>query len=207
MIDVAPSGRRPGTLLICGFGPFPESPENPSGPVAQALPALLAGMPARALTAPTAWSSAYETVAEAAEGCAAVLLLGVDPAGDHFEVEMRARNEVSLSRVDAAGARRAWRRISRSGPAVARSTAPVAAMVRAIGREGLPARASSDAGDYLCNYTLYRLLTERPALVTGFLHLPTGADFDHEALTRGAQAAALAFAGVLRTPAPAFAEA
>lgn len=199
--------RRPGTLLICGFGPFPEAPENPSGPVALAVAAELAAMPARAVVAPTAWSGAYQAIMRASEGCTAVLLLGVDPAAGDFQVEMRARNETSVSRPDAEGERRQHRRIARSGPAVARSTAPVAAMVRAIEREGLPARASSDAGDYLCNYALYRLLTERPQLVTGFLHLPGAGGFDDGARIRAARAAALTFAGVLRSPAPAFAEA
>lgn len=47
---------------------------------------------------------------------------------------------------------------------------PVQAMLSAIETQGLPVGLSSDAGDYLCNFTLYRLLAEVP--MTAFLHVP-----------------------------------
>jgi uncharacterized membrane protein YgdD (TMEM256/DUF423 family) len=65
-------------------------------------------------------------------------------------------------------------------------------MIAALAREGLPARASSDAGDYLCNHVFYRLLTEPGAPPAAFLHLPPGLDLD--ALERGAKAAIAAIA-------------
>jgi pyrrolidone-carboxylate peptidase len=57
-------------------------------------------------------------------------------------------------------------------------------MVRAIQDAGYPSVASSDAGDYLCNFTLYRILTaqtdEADAPPVGFLHVPRAVDRDGE---------------------------
>jgi pyroglutamyl-peptidase len=190
----------PARLLVCGFGPFPEAPENPSAPVAAMIAAEDPALTALAL--PTTWAGAYPSLEAALHDVDSVLLLGVDPQADDFAVEMRACNQASTTHPDHAGVRRANSRISRVGPAVSRSTAPVADMVAAIAREGLPARASSDAGDYLCNYVLYRMLTEQAELVTGLVHLPLAAEPD--ALARGARAAARVFARAL-SPRPAYA--
>jgi len=191
--------RRPARLLIAGFGPYPDVPRNPASHIAHTLAAegVLAGVGVRAITVPTLWGHAADAVFEAAEDCSGVLLLGVDPAAPGFTVEMRARN-VAGRRRDAAGEKPANRRISAVGPAVGRSTAPVASMVEAIARESFAARASSDAGDYLCNYVFYRLLTEAPGLVSGLVHVPLNADI--EALAGGTRAAAFAFAAAVRTP-------
>ena len=43
-------------------------------------------------------------------------------------------------------------------------------MARTIQDLGLAADVSQDAGDYLCNFTLYRLLAQVP--MTAFLHVP-----------------------------------
>ena len=198
MIDKACAA--PSRLLVCGFGPFPEAPDNPSAAVARAIAEEDGAV--FALTLPTVWADAYEALGTAVEDADGVLLLGIDPQADDFAVEMRACNHASTTHPDHAGARRPSSRISRVGPAVSRSTAPVADLVAAIAHEGLPVRASSDAGDYLCNYVLYRLLTERAELVTGLVHLPMLAD--REALVRGGRAAARVFARAL-TPRPAYA--
>lgn len=129
-----------------------------------------------------------------------VLLIETCPTSREFLVEMRAQNRP---------ARRASDRISPLGPAVARATGPVADMRLAVEREGLPVRASSDAGGRLGNDLLYRLLTEvapmsgGPAI--GLLHLPardTAADtsLDDDQLDRGVMAAVRAFAETLCSP-------
>ena len=194
---------RSAALLLAGFGPFPGAPDNPSSELAFRI-AADARLNAQAVAAPTTWGGAYEAIVAAAQDCAGVLLFGIDPGASDFAVEMRACNARAL-RPDAAGERPPTPRIDHSGPAVARSNAPIALMLQALSHERLPTRASSDAGDYICNYVLYRLLTERPDLVTGLVHLPAGADAD--ALIRGAAASALAFAQPVRAPRTLYAEA
>jgi pyroglutamyl-peptidase len=131
-----------------------------------------------------------------------VLLLGVASGAQAFRVEMRAANLARTDLADAEG--RLFRRahISPVGPAVARATAPVEPMVAALQRAGLRATASSDAGDYLCNFTFYRVLTEiaaePDAPLAAFLHLPPIQEgFSLDDLERGVKATASVFARTL----------
>jgi pyroglutamyl-peptidase len=90
--------------------------------------------------------------------------------------------------------------IAPNGPALARAHVPAEAMAEAIRSEGLPVEISEDAGDYLCNYVFYRLLTELAATPSGpsaaFLHIPpvAAAGLTLDDLERGTKTAAAAFA-------------
>ena len=197
-------------LLITGFGPFPGAPTNPTAEVVERLVEQAwapRGARVRALVAPVRWSGSAETIDEAVResGCDGALLLGVAGKAREFRVEMRARNHADRRRPDSDG--KHWRneKIDPTGPAVARSTAPVAEMVRAIQDAGFPSVASSDAGDYLCNFTLYRLLTGvgegAYAPPIGFLHVPRVIERDGvevpvslDDLERAVKAATTAFA-------------
>jgi pyrrolidone-carboxylate peptidase len=80
-------------------------------------------------------------------------------------------------------------------------------MIEAIGQAGLPVGASDDAGNYLCNFTLYRLLQARAAAAIGFLHVPqarecdAGGRFGLDQIELAVQSAADAFAVSLARPA------
>src|SRR5690606_5878845 len=63
--------------------------------------------------------------------CVAVLLIGSDDHEESFRVQMRAENRRGGSGRDA--------RILKDGPAVARATAPVAEVVRALREAGMQA--------------------------------------------------------------------
>lgn len=200
-------------LLICGFGPFPAAPANPAGRVIEALRARdWSPQGARAAYAvlPTLWAGAVEELgaAMAACDCTGVLLVGVAVKARGFRVELRARNRAAPARADAAGLMLGRDRVDLAGSSFVRVTAPVAEMFAALCAEGLPAAPSSDAGAYLCNYTLYRALTDvagRPDAPTiGFLHVPAArelagpaAAFTLEQIERGVRAAAQAFADAL----------
>ena len=191
----------PVRLLICGFGGFPGFPDNPAARVVERLRAT-AWAPPRAETAyqliPTTWGEGHRAAARAAKAFEpdGVLVLGVAGGADCFRVETQACNLAGTGRPDAEGAVHDTAFISLAGPDIATTTAPAAAMVEAIAKAGLPVCASSNAGDYLCNYVFYRLLTEAPASCTAFLHLPP--DLDLDALERGAKAAAAALGLSLR---------
>ena len=62
------------------------------------------------------------------------------------------------------------------GPAAYFSTLPLAAMLKALVDEGIPAYTSSTAGTYLCNQTMYTTLhalaQRRHPARAGFIHLP-----------------------------------
>ena len=152
-------------LLVCAFQ---SSPDGPADSVEQAVTRLAEqswSPPAVAASyyfIPRDWSRALEGVADMmrATEAGAVLLVATARRSQDFVVEMRAQNRVTVIRPDASGRLLSRPRITPVGPAVARTTGPVADMLRAMAKTGLAAHASSDAGDYICNYVLYRLLTE-----------------------------------------------
>ena len=193
-------------LLVCGFDAFPGVEANPSAAVVerlrtQAWSAEGAGVEYAIL--PTVWEEVAEVLSEARRtgGAQGVLLTGVAGGAQGFRMEMRAQNLASTTSPDARGLRHAADRISPMGMAVLRATAPVQAVVEAIRAEGLPAEASADCGDYLCNYTLYRLLEEhagdRTLRPVGFLHLPPAHVLSLDDLERGVKAAARVMARAL----------
>lgn len=120
--------------------------------------------------------------------CRALLLVG-QTRGDRFRVQLRAENK-GLARAG---------KISRTGPALARATAPAASMVRALGDAGLSAQASSadeeDAGDFLLYSVLTRLENEPDAPSIGLLRAPV--DAAAGSVQKGVKAAATAMACTL----------
>lgn len=118
--------------------------------------------------------------------CRGLLLVGRTRQGEAFRIQTRAENRQPGGRD----------RIAADAPGLARATAPVAEMVRALNGAGLHVSASSegeeDAGDYL----LFRILNALPdgvdAPAVGLLRAPL--DLDDAAVTAGVKAAAGAIA-------------
>ena len=125
--------------------------------------------------------------------CRAVLLVGRTQKGAGFRVQMRAENRTLDYK----------HRLSSTGPGVARTTAPVADMVRALTAAGLQADASSDIEEDAGSYLLYRVLSDLPdgplTPSIGLLRAPAPAN--EAAVRRGVKAAASAMASHL-TPLP-----
>lgn len=82
----------------------------------------------------------------------ALLLVGRTHHGDAFCVQMRAENR------DLAGGGR----LDDLGPSLARATAPVADIVRALREAGVNAGATSEAEEDSGSYLLYRVLSALP---------------------------------------------
>jgi pyrrolidone-carboxylate peptidase len=118
--------------------------------------------------------------------CRAILLVGRTHRSGGFRVQMRAEN-----RALSGGAK-----LTHTGPAMARATAPVADMVRALNAAGLSADASSDGEDDVGSFLLYSILTGLPdnadVPAIGLLRAPV--DLPAEAVQKGVKAAAAAMA-------------
>lgn len=165
------------SLLVCGFGSFPAAPVNPAAAVTQRLAAsnwTPEGAATRYLTLPVAWRGAAERVLDdlARAPADAVLVVGVAVEADAFRVELQGRNTAAAGRADHLGELWTEPHISPGGPARLAATIPAETALQALLGAGLPARLSQDAGDYLCNFTLYRLLEAAAAPAIGFLHVP-----------------------------------
>lgn len=142
--------RRPG-LVICAYDPYEQdwdpvedlsgAPWNPAG--------------ARTIAVPGADP---EALAETLRGrladpdCRGLLLLGRTHRTDGFQLQMRAENRV----LGGGG------KLSVTGPATARVTAPVAEIIRDLHEAGLDASARSDGEDDAGSYLLYTLLSSLP---------------------------------------------
>jgi pyroglutamyl-peptidase len=164
-------------LLVTGFGPFPLVPRNPSGALARAVarhPRLgLAGIEARALVLETAYGAIDGALrpALAAWRPDAVLMIGVAARRRVVCVEVQALNRASRLFPDAGGRVGAGLALAPDLPLRLRTRAPAGRILRALLRAGLPARASRDAGRYLCNASYFALLAERVA-PAAFVHVP-----------------------------------
>jgi pyroglutamyl-peptidase len=198
-------------LLVCGFGGFPAAPRNPSALVIEALAA--AGWAPRDvetdyLTLPVSWSNSVNLILDAlrARPADAVLVVGVATSADAFRVETLGRNRASRSLGDADGELWPNAVISAEGAGVIAATAPSEEVLEGLLHANLPARLSDDAGDYLCNFTLYSLLAASAAPVVGFLHVPQArecaedASFDIADVERAVRAAAQAYAEAVSRP-------
>jgi pyroglutamyl-peptidase len=173
-------------LLVGGFEGFGRHRSNPSAdialPVAQGLGADIVRLPVDFDEAFPALKDAYEQGEHEA-----VLLFGLGAhASNMVKIETGARNfDMSMLFADANGKRRLgfiepnadWRRPVTIDTETIRNNIETA---------GVRARFSRDAGTYVCNHLLYRVLgdIEAPA---GFLHLGRG--MSDEQVTRSARAA------------------
>lgn len=118
--------------------------------------------------------------------CRAVLLIGRTKKSDGFRIQMRAENRALTG----------GQKLSQTGPALARATAPAADMVRALTDAGLAAEATSDGEDDAGSYLLYRILTALPdnADVPSVGLLRASASMDEDQVRLGVQTAATAMA-------------
>jgi len=196
-------------LLVCGFREFPAAPRNPSAEVIEALAAQAWSPPdvdIEFLALPVSWTDTVPAVLAAAKARPAdgILVVGVATSADAFRVETLGRNKAA--RADAQDPEAPGPLIDAGGPGVIAVTAPTEAMLEAIVQTGLAARLSDDAGDYLCNFTLYSLLVAKAAPEVGFLHVPQarecadGALFGLADVDKAVRAACTAFAGALSRP-------
>ena len=168
-------------VLITGFDPFPGAPYNPTPPLVARLLRLRRPALGDVEMVGHIFHVTYATVdRELPELIArhrphAILMFGLADRTAHVRIETRARNAVTTRFPDAD--RNRARKGSIAGGAGARMFGPhTARLLRAAAGTGIDARASRDAGSYLCNYLSWRAIeaTERdngPALAA-FVHVP-----------------------------------
>jgi pyroglutamyl-peptidase len=168
------------TVLITGFGPFPAVPVNATmrlvPEIAEAGSRLLPGLRIATAILATEWQAAPQRLdrllAEVRPDL--VLHFGVSGRARGFEVETRACNRCAAS-PDASGALPPAGIIRQGGAVHLAAGLPVPYLVARLRRRGIRAFVSRDAGDYLCNATLYHSLALArgvPGRRVGFIHVP-----------------------------------
>jgi pyroglutamyl-peptidase len=166
-------------LLVTGFGPFPGAPENPTERLIKAL----AGEAAEAFGASAfhaavlrteyrwSWAELERLTADLAPDI--VVHFGLSEGIEAIHLECVGRNVVNPAKPDACGHAPSSSHLAEDGPDTLASTFPAEAILSALHGAGIPAALSDDAGDYVCNATLYRSLhAAPPTRRVGFVHVP-----------------------------------
>ena len=161
-------------LLLTGFGPFPGAPENPTAQIVQSLAASpLEDVELTTRILPVIWDGAEARMATLIHETKpdVILHLGLATKRTTIGVETRARNECSKLVPDAENVCRTSGTIDPHGPGLRLARVEAARLVDILREAGLDAEISDDAGDYICNHTLYLSLGSHVPSI-GFIHLP-----------------------------------
>jgi pyroglutamyl-peptidase len=168
-------------ILITGFGAFPGAPYNPTTPLVDRLLQLRRPAFDDIACYSHIFHVTYATVDRelpwllAKHRPHALLMFGLAARTAHLRVETRARNAVTTIWPDADGTR------MRKGSIAADDDAMMfgphtAKLLRAALATGIDARASRDAGSYLCNYLSWRAIeaTQQDGgpHLAAFIHVP-----------------------------------
>jgi pyroglutamyl-peptidase len=168
-------------ILVTGFGPFPGAPYNPT----QALVARLTRLRRPAFADVELSSHIFPVTYKAVDRELplalqqhkphAMLMFGLAGRTKYLRIETRARNAVTMLWPDAAQTRSRKGSIA-DGAAAQRFGPHTAKLLRAASGTGLDARASRDAGSYLCNYLSWRAIeavnTDIGPRLAAFVHIP-----------------------------------
>jgi pyroglutamyl-peptidase len=150
-------------ILITGFGAFPGAPYNPTEPLVARLLRLrrpaFADVELSGHIFPVTYSAVDRQLPAllAKHRPQALLMFGLAARTPYVRIETRARNAVTTIWPDAEHAR--VRKGSIAREADARMFGPhTAKLLRAALGTGVDARASRNAGSYLCNYLSWRAI-------------------------------------------------
>ena len=168
-------------ILITGFGPFPGAPFNPTRPLVNRLLRLRRPAFSEIERSGHIFPVTYAAVDRqlppllAKHRPHALLMFGLATRTSFVRIETRARNAVTMLWPDAANTR--VRKGSIAGDADAARFGPhTAKLLRAALGTGVEARASRDAGSYLCNYLSWRAIEatclDDGPLLAAFVHVP-----------------------------------
>jgi pyroglutamyl-peptidase len=165
-------------ILLTGFGPFGSVRNNPSARIVEHFEKV--GVPGHELTTavlPVSYRGASEEIVRRldVERFDLVLLLGVAAGSEKVRLELFGRNRSSTVKKDAEELVSEGQ-VKPQGPLALSGTISARGVVRRLSEEGIPARISRSAGDYVCNHTYYAALHAAASGGRGarclFVHLP-----------------------------------
>ncbi len=168
-------------ILITGFGPFPGAPYNPTGPLVARLLRLrrpaFGDIERIGHVFPVTYNAVDRELPQllTKHRPRALLMFGLASRTPYVRIETRARNAVTMLWPDADHTR--LRKGSIAGGADAMMFGPhTGKLLRAARGTAIDARASRDAGRYLCNYLSWRAIEttcrdDGPRLAA-FVHVP-----------------------------------
>jgi pyroglutamyl-peptidase len=168
-------------ILITGFGPFPGAPFNPTQPLVARLLRLrrpaLGDVELSSHIFPVTYKAVDRGLPQllAEHRPQALLMFGLATRTPYVRIETRARNAITTLWPDADHAQ--VRKGAIAGDADAMMFGPhTTKLLRAADGTGIDARASRDAGSYLCNYLSWRAIestcSDNGPRLAAFIHVP-----------------------------------
>jgi pyroglutamyl-peptidase len=173
-------------ILITGFGPFPGAPYNPTAPLVARLLRLrrpaLDNVELSGHIFPVTYAAVDRQLPEllAKHRPQALLMFGLAARTPYLRIETGARNAVTTIWPDAEHARVRKGSIAREADAMMFGP-HTAKLLRVALATGIDARASRNAGSYLCNYLSWRAIEATAARhdrekacprLAAFVHVP-----------------------------------
>ena len=164
----------PPILLLTGFEPFGGERQNPSWEVARRLDGKTIGnLGIKAMRLPVSIGPAIRRLAGSIDKMSPAVVLGLGQAGGRTMISIE-RVAINLFSNDETGGGRS-RPVIAGGPDAYFSRLPLDRMLPTLQRAGIPAMLSLSAGAFVCNAVMYaslHALRRRPAIPSGFIHLP-----------------------------------
>lgn len=164
---------------MTGFAGYGGRGRNPAGEAAQALDGrVIGGLKVAGRVLPVAYGSLQAGLQQLMDDLKPrlVISLGLWPGEAMIRLERVGINIADFEIADNEGAFLTDMPVAGNGAAAAMATLPLRRVEAALLGAGIPARLSSTAGTFLCNCTLYTILTHaermQPAPLAGFMHLP-----------------------------------
>jgi pyroglutamyl-peptidase len=168
-------------ILVTGFGPFPGAPYNPTQPLVARLMRLrrpaFDNVELSSHIFPVTYNAVDRELPLALQQHSphALLMFGLASRTPYLRIETRARNAVTMLWPDAAQIHSRKGSIA-EGADTQRFGPHTAKLLRAAKAAGLDARASRDAGSYLCNYLSWRAIeavaADNGPRLAAFIHIP-----------------------------------
>ncbi|MBI5500550.1 MAG: putative Ig domain-containing protein [Deltaproteobacteria bacterium] len=167
----------PKVLLMSGFEPFGGYAINSSYEAIESFDEMMiGGLDVRVVELAVEWGTSWDELEGEIERLHPDAVISTGQAGpEGMRFETGAVN--SMRGTDNAGVTMTGEPIVPGGISRLRPDYPIDEMDAAMTAGGFPTLVSADAGDFLCNYVMYRLLdycagaTEVPAAY-GFIHVP-----------------------------------
>jgi len=168
----------PVVVLMSGFEAFGGYETNPSMEALLDLEGqVIAGLEVHVVELPVEWDVAWELLHDEIRTWKPRVVIATGMAGSpQMRYEVNAVNEEWGE--DNAGVDPKGGAVVQGGPETLAPTLPVELMAVAVENAGLPTTISEDAGTYLCNHVMYKLLyyatieRDEPTVAAGFIHVP-----------------------------------
>ncbi len=163
------------TILISAFSAFGGDGINPTELILDKLPKSVNGvniekilLPVEFIKAPLELIDLYNKVSPSY-----VIMLGQAGGRSKVTIEEKAKNVMNARIADNSGNMPVGEAIIDGGESFLYSNLPIDEIISEINNKGLELEKSSDAGEYVCNTVLYRMLNEaKDKAKVGFIHVP-----------------------------------